>query len=123
MMFRQAPRSTVAIMAMVLLGIGQIAAVSPTTLTIEVSDALLEHGGVVTVYPIPVAPEEWSADAGDATPRVHIGSRYAEVQLKYPKGGEYVFRFRRIAGTPDENELGTQLLSVIGTDPEGSGPR
>jgi len=123
MMFRQAPRMTVAIMAMLLPGVGQGAAASSTTLTIEVSEALLRHGGVVTVYPIPVSPEEWSADAGPAAPRVRVGSRYAEVQLKYPKGGDYVFRFRRIAGTPDENELRTQLLSVIGTDPEGRGPQ
>lgn len=83
MMFRQAPRRTVAIMAMLLLGIGQSTAASSTTLTIEVSDALLKHGGVVTVYPIPVSPEEWSANAGVAAPRVRVGSRYAEVQLSW----------------------------------------
>lgn len=77
----------------------------------------------MTVYPIPVSPEEWSGDAGDAAPRVRVGYRYAEAQLKYPKGGDYVFRFRRIAGSPDENELSTQLLSVIGTDEKDRGPQ
>lgn len=110
-------------MVMLLLGIGQSEAASSTTLTIEVSDALLKHGGVVTVYPIPVSPEEWSADAADAAPRIRIGSRYAEVPLKYPRGEDYVFRFQRIAGSPDENELGTQLLSVMGTDEEDRGPQ
>lgn len=85
-MFRQAPCTAMAITAIFLLGIGQGAAASSTTLTIEVGDTLFKHGGVVTVYPIPVSPEEWMGDAGDAAPRVRIGSRYAEVQLKYPKG-------------------------------------
>ena len=39
------------------------------------------------------------------------------------QGGDYVFRFRRTAGAPDENQLGTHALSIIGTDEKDRGPQ
>ncbi|MXN50747.1 hypothetical protein GR158_06435 [Shinella sp. AETb1-6] len=119
-MFNQAPRRAIALTVMLMAG---SAGASDADLTIEVGGALFEHGGVVTIYPIPVPSKELSVQEGKAAGRVTVTSRYAEVQLKYPKDGKYVFRFRNTEGAADDQKLGTQALSVIGTDMEDRGPQ
>lgn len=112
------------ILAVFLLGIGKSIAAPASDLTIEVSGNLLKYGGVVIVYDIPVSPEVWPATIGDnATGKIQIDARYAEVQLRYPRGGEFAYRFRAVEGTPDADKFGTQVLSIIGTDMEDRGPQ
>jgi hypothetical protein len=91
-------------------------------LTIEVGGDLALHGGVVTVYPIPVAVESWSSDA--MTPAViKLEARYAEIQLRYPAKGTFVYRFK-----PSDSKVATErhpshALSIIGTDEKNQGPQ
>ncbi|MFC5555962.1 hypothetical protein [Methylobacterium iners] len=88
-------------------------------LTIELGGDLLTHGGVVVVYPIPT-----STAAGESGPgAVRIDERYAEVQLRYPRGGTYAYRLRPVAGTADAKAHATEVLSIVGTDEEGRGPQ
>jgi hypothetical protein len=91
-------------------------------LTIEIEGAILKHGGVVTVYPIKTPTAEWSAIAAGSPATVRIAGRYAEIQLRYPEGGTYTYRFRPI-GLAEAGKHGTQVLSIIGTDGEDRGPR
>jgi hypothetical protein len=81
-MFNHAPRRAIALTVMLMAG---SAGASDADLTIEVGGALFEHGGVVTIYPIPVAPEELPVQDGKAAGRVTVTSRYAEVQLNIPR--------------------------------------
>jgi hypothetical protein len=100
------------------------AAAATTNLTIDISGELLEHGGVVTIFHIPVGLEEWRANASDSTTTtVLIERRYAEIQLLYPKNGTFTYQFRAVPGSPSAEEHRTQVLSVIGTDMEGRGPQ
>ncbi|WP_313664705.1 hypothetical protein [Shinella sp.] len=123
-MFDEAPNgAAIVLTATLVAGSTVCAGASDANLTIEVSGALLEHGGVVTIYPIPITPEDLRAPDEEAADRVAVTSRYAEVQLKYPMNGKYVFRFRNPAETPDDQKLGTQPLSVIGTDNQDRGPQ
>jgi hypothetical protein len=96
-----------------------------TDLTIEVEGDLLRHGGVVTIYHIPVLQAEWPADlAPSPVATVRLGARYAEVQMRHPAEGTVRYRFRTAGAdagaTPDR--LLTQVLSVIGTNTDNSGP-
>lgn len=100
------------------------AGATPSDLTIEVGGDLLKHGGVVTVYPIPVSEQAWStANSDDATAKIRIDSRYAEVQLRYPRGGKFTYRFRPTEGPVDEEAPFTQVLTIIGTDEQDQGPQ
>lgn len=100
------------------------AAAATNHLTIDVSGELLKHGGVVTIFHIPVGLEEWRANASDSTTTtVLIERRYAEIQLLYPKNGTFTYQFRAVPGSPSAEEHRTQVLSVIGTDMEGRGPQ
>lgn len=99
-------------------------AASISDLTVEVAGELLEHGGVVTIFHIPVGLDEWRANASDSTATtVRIEHRYAEIQLRYPENGTFTYRFRAVPGSPNADKHRTQVLSVIGTDTEGRGPQ
>lgn len=99
------------------------AAQADADLTIEVGGPLLEYGGVVVVYPIPVPAETWAEAAGDSDNRIRLEERYAEIQLRYPEDGSFTYRFRPDEDVEGAEAGGTQVLSVIGTDMEGRGPR
>ena len=90
------------------------------TLTLDVGGDLFRYGGVVVVYPIPT-PAKVEA-AGDPKPLLRLGARYAQVQLRYPAGGSYTFRFRPAEKGPGTAIFQTQLLTVIGTDEKDRGP-
>lgn len=91
-------------------------------LTMEVAGDLLQHGGVVTVYPIPVPPI--AGEAGVKPPAViRLDSRYNEVQLQYPANGTFVYRFRSSKEPTAAANLPTQVLSVIGVDQQQRGPQ
>jgi hypothetical protein len=93
-------------------------------LTIELDGDLLRHGGVVTVYAIPTPAPLWAeVAAGGAARTIRLDQRYAEVQLRFPVGGKYAYRFRPAEGQAPGVPHRTQVLSVIGTDMEGRGPR
>jgi hypothetical protein len=92
-------------------------------LTIEVGGDLLKHGGVVTVYPIRSSAEEWASGGGKINAPIRLTARYAEVQLRYPMGGTYVYRFRAVGAGADSQRFVTQALSIIGTDEQDRGPR
>ena len=107
-----------------LLSVANSVAAPVTDLTIDVAGELLEHGGVVTIYHLPVGPEDWRANASDSTiSTVRIEGRYAEIQLRYPANGKFSYRFRAVPGSPNAEKHRTQVLSVIGTDAEGRGPQ
>lgn len=94
---------------------------APTTvLTLSVGGDLFRHGGVVVLYPIP-APAGESIEAAAEPKPLRLEARYAQVQLRYPAGGHYTFRFRPADDGPDAAAFRTQLLSVIGTDEQGRG--
>ncbi len=109
-----------------------------TDLTIYVSGELLERGGVVVVYPLPVSEQRWKVASTqqvntvpppvDLTPIASDGARvtvslqepFYQVQFLYPEGRDhFTFRFRSLPGTQTpERELTTQLLTVGGVDSE-----
>jgi hypothetical protein len=91
-------------------------------LTIEVAGDLAKHGGVVTVYAIKVSQEDWANTiAPNALDSVRVEQRYAEIQLRYPSNGTFVYRFRPAdAATPDARQA-TFVLSIIGTNENGEG--
>jgi hypothetical protein len=94
-----------------------------TDLTIEVEGDLLRHGGVVTIYHIPVLQAEWPADlAQSPVVTVRLSARYAEVQLRHPAEGTVRYRFRTAGAGESSDRLMTQVLSVIGTNSDNSGP-
>ncbi|WP_105436361.1 hypothetical protein [Neorhizobium tomejilense] len=107
-----------------LISVANSAAAAITDLTIDVAGELLERGGVVTIYHLPVGLEDWRANAsGSTTTTVRIERRYAEIQLRYPENGTFTYRFRAVPGSPNAEKHRTQVLSVIGTDTEGRGPQ
>ncbi len=109
---------------MFLLSVASSAAAPLTDLTIDVAGELLEQGGVVTIYHLPVGLEDRRANASDSTTTtVRIERRYAEIQLRYPENGTFSYRFRAVPGSPNAEKHRTQVLSVIGTDTEGRGPQ
>jgi hypothetical protein len=94
-----------------------------TDLTIEVEGDLLRHGGVVTVYHLPVPKAEWPAGlAPSPVATVRLGARYAEVQLRHPADGTVRYRFRTAGAGSPPDRLATQVLSVIGANTDNSGP-
>lgn len=94
-----------------------------TELTIELDGDLLTHGGVVAVYPIPTPAAAWADMAGrEGANLIRLSDRYVLVQMRYPVGGRYSYRFRPARGAPEAAEQATQVLSVIGADAEGQGP-
>ncbi|MGL4525877.1 MAG: hypothetical protein ACRCUC_02760 [Aestuariivirga sp.] len=99
-----------------------LARASSADLTVEVAGDLKQHGGVLTVYPLPVPADAWPAD-GNASATVRIEARYAEVQLRYPANGTFVYRFRSEGAKSPMDRHPTQVLSVIGTDTLDRGPR
>ncbi|KAA3506303.1 hypothetical protein [Agrobacterium rosae] len=116
-------RNVLLAMAM-LLFTGESSTAAPLSdLTIEVGGDLLTYGGVVTIYDIPVSQEAWPTGIGETPTKIRLDSRYAEVQLRYPRGGKFVFRFRPAEGTSDPETFATQVLSVIGTDEKDQGPQ
>jgi hypothetical protein len=98
----------------------------PTTdLTIEIEGDMLRHGGVVTIYNIPVPKTDWPAGLVQSpVATLRLSARYAEVQMPHPAEGTFNYRFRTAGAdanaTPDR--LLTQVLSVIGTNSDNSGP-
>jgi hypothetical protein len=116
-------RSTILI-ALSLLGSLATAHATVSDLTIEVTDALLKHGGVVTVYPIKVSAEEWAAGmAPNATTMVRLETRYTEIQLRYPANGTYIYRFRSVETKAPAERHPTFVISIIGTDEKDQGPQ
>jgi hypothetical protein len=98
-----------------------------TDLTIEVEGDLLLHGGVVTVYNIPVPRTDWpSGLAPSPFATLRLGARYTEVQLRHPAEGTVRYRFRTADAGKGENvgsdRLVTQVLSIIGSNSDNSGP-
>jgi hypothetical protein len=96
-----------------------------TDLTIEVEGDMLRHGGVVTIYHVPVLQAEWPANlAQSPIATLRLSARYAEVQMRHLAEGTVRYRFRTAgadaSATPDR--LMTQVLSVIGTNTDNSGP-
>lgn len=110
-------------LAVGLCGLAPEALAAPTELTIEVGGDLLEHGGVVVLYSMPVPAARMREIAGAPFTRIRLDGRYAEVQLRFVKADDFVVRFRAVTGTQDEDKLATEALSVIGTDMEGRGPQ
>jgi hypothetical protein len=90
-----------------------------TVLTLEIGGDLFRHGGVVVVYPIPT--EAGATDAAREPAPLRLEARFAQVQLRYPTGGSYIFRFRPAESGPATTAFRTQLLSIIGTDMDGVG--
>lgn len=132
-------KQLLAMIVMVLPGCGQQ---TPTAVeadvTIYVSGALLERGGVVIVNPLPVSDAHWrQLDAardsalplpGNLPPIAPTGRRmivsidrqFSEIQFLHPQGhGKYNFRFRAMSA-PNVNaeELETRWLSIGGVDGE-----
>lgn len=117
-------RNVLLAMSIFLLGAEPSAGATLSDLTIEVGGDLLKHGGVVTVYPIPVSEDAWPATSGDeAATTIRVNGRYAEVQLRYPRGGKYTFRFRPAEEVPAPKASATQVLTIIGTDEKDQGPQ
>lgn len=101
--------------SLVLAFAGPVAA-QTVDVTFEVSGDMLTWGGAVQVMELP--EQDW-ADAGDLAIVVPLTARYAEVQLRYPAAGDFVFRFRAADGSEGPS---TQALMVHGTDMDGRGP-
>ncbi len=98
-----------------------------TDLTIEIEGDLLRHGGVVKVYNIPVPKADWPAGlAPSPVATLRLGARYTEVQLRHPAEGAVRYRFRTAGAGQGANvgpdRLVTQVLSVIGSNSDNSGP-
>jgi hypothetical protein len=106
-----------------ILAVSSVAYANTSELTIEVAGDLAKHGGVVTVYPIKVSPADWASSiAPNALKSVRVEQRYAEIQLRYPTNGTFVYRFRPAgAATPDARQV-TFVLSIIGTNERNEGP-
>ncbi len=101
-----------------------LACANTADLTIEVSGDLAQHGGVVTVYPLPVTADQWSGDASANAPAtIRLEARYAEIQLRHPANGTFVYRFRSPEAKTATERHPTQVLSVIGTDEKNRGPQ
>jgi hypothetical protein len=104
--------------------------------TFFVSGELLERGGVVAVYPLPVSEARWKAAAAkqinvvpppsDLTPIAATGRRYTailsepyhQVQFLYPEGHEhYAFHFRPLPGSSvPVAQLTTRAITIGGVD-------
>lgn len=116
-------RNALLISTVLWFGVGHCAGVPQADLTITVDKDLLKYGGVVTVYPIPVSAKTWADIGGeDAQTAIRLDSRYSKVQLRYPQGGKFSYRFRPVDGTPHANAHATQVLSIIGVDQDDRGP-
>jgi hypothetical protein len=93
-------------------------------LTIEVAGELLQHGGIVTVYPLPVSASDWPGDASSNAPAtVRLATRYTEIQLRYPADGTFTYRFQSADRKSAAERHPTQVLSIIGTDGQNRGPQ
>jgi hypothetical protein len=93
-------------------------------LIIEVGPTVFEHGGVLTVYPIPTADKNWEKIGKSVSPpTVRLDERYGVVQFRYPRGAEYTFRVRPVEGIEGREAFLSQVLSIIGTDEKGNGPQ
>lgn len=106
--------------------------------TIYVSGELLERGGVVAVYPLPVSEQRWKGAVAqqanaipppaDLSPIAADGARitlslfepFYQVQFLYPEGrNHYIFRFRPLPGAQAaKRELRTRVLTIGGVDGE-----
>jgi hypothetical protein len=101
-----------------------LANATTTDLTIEVAGDLALHGGVVTVYPLPVPAAAWPSDAAANAPlTVRVEARYAEIQLRYPASGTFVYRFRSPNAKAGTDRHPTHVLSIIGTNEKDQGPQ
>jgi hypothetical protein len=108
--------------------------------TLYVSGELLERGGVVAVYPLPVSDARWKAVAAqqantvppplDLTPIAATGRHftailtqpYHQVQFFYPEGSKhYAFRFRPLPGSHESEALLTTRAISIGGVHTGTG--
>jgi hypothetical protein len=108
--------------AVVLLDVSIPARAAASDLTIDVAGDLAKLGGVVTVHTIKVPPEEWAKTvAPNARSSVRVEQRYAEVQLRYPADGSFVYRFRRADATTPDTRQPTFVLSIIGTNETSEG--
>lgn len=106
-----------------------------TDVTIYVSGELLERGGVIVVYPLPVSEERWKSaianhvntlpPPSDLSPISRDGSRltlsltqpFYQVQFLYPEGrGNYVFHFRSLPDGKNAPQFATRLITVGGID-------
>jgi hypothetical protein len=115
---------TTCVIALLLAAAPGIAHATTADLTIEVAGDLKLHGGVVTVYPLPVPADAWPADAGANAPAtIRLDARYAEIQLRYPANGTFVYRFRAPDMKSATDRHPTQVLSIIGTDEKNRGPQ
>jgi hypothetical protein len=110
-----------ALAALASLALTSLTNATTADLTIEVGGDLAQHGGVVTVYPLPVPAESWPADAALGT--VRVDQRHAEIQLRYPANGTFVYRFRSAGAADVSQRHPTQVLSIIGTDEKKQGPQ
>ncbi|TDK39557.1 hypothetical protein E2F50_05450 [Rhizobium deserti] len=107
--------------AITLFGPSELAAASD--LTVEIAGELLERGGAVTIYHIPVDADKLQmGESGVVASMIRIDQRYTEIQLRYPKDGSFAYRFRPGTGSPNAAQHWTQVLSIIGTTMEGQGP-
>lgn len=79
------------VLAAVLMMAGGVAFGQDADLTILVGGAMLDHGGVVEVLALPVA-------GASSTPQtITLTDRYARIELRFPEGASYNFRFRPVA--------------------------
>jgi hypothetical protein len=88
-------------------------------LTITVSGGLLEYGGVVRVYHLPVPEADWPGISENSATAIDLHDRFAEIQLRSPENGTFTYRFHPADAVPEHR---TQVLSVIGTDYSDVGP-
>jgi hypothetical protein len=117
-------RLRMTLLALLFIVMPRLACAATADLTIEVAGELALHGGVITVYPLPVEAGAWPADAAAKAPAtVRVEARYAEIQLRYPADGTFVYRFV----SPDQKAASdrhpTHVLSIIGTDEKDQGPQ
>lgn len=111
-------------MALLFVAMPWFAHATDADLTIEVAGDLKQHGGVVTVYPLPVPADAWPTDPSAKPPfTVRVEARYAEIQLRYPANGRYAYHFQPAGATSAAERQPTQVLTIIGTDEKGHGPQ
>ncbi|MEM8693002.1 MAG: hypothetical protein AAGG57_14105 [Pseudomonadota bacterium] len=90
-------------------------------LTIFVDGPLLEHGGAVEVTAVP------ASDISSDPQTITLSDRYARVQLRYPEGASYNYRFRPVPEAMEQDGMerfATEALSVGSRTVDGpNGPQ
>ncbi len=94
-------------------------------LTVYMADDLIKKGGVVFVMPKEVPPEEFSLPEDLANPASERGveaegpvlgavvrAQVNVVELRFPEGSSYTYRFRALESGPEEARVRTKHVGV-----------